>query len=71
MPAIGRLSPPFPENDDFTVLSQAELLKVARSAGKEFDDEAVKAVNRWRFRPATCDGTPITAHVDVEVSSHR
>jgi TonB family protein len=46
-------------------------VKVARSAGKEFDDEAVKAVNRWRFRPAMCDGTPIPAQIHVEVSSHR
>ena len=30
------------------------------------DDEAVKASRQWRFKPATKDGTPVTAHVVIE-----
>jgi hypothetical protein len=36
-------------------------LKVVQSAGGAFDSVALKAVSQWRFKPATCDGEPISA----------
>jgi TonB family protein len=31
------------------------------------DEEAIKAVQQWRFRPALNRGTPISMHTTVEV----
>jgi TonB family protein len=45
-------------------------LEVALSAGKDFDDHALAAVGRWKFRPATCDGVPIPMEIAVEVDFH-
>src|ERR1700723_3150780 len=45
--------------------------KVARSSGSDgFDRDAISAVRRWRFKPATCDGTPISTHINLEISSN-
>ena len=46
-------------------------IKVVRSGGKAFDDQAVRAISRWRFAPFTCDGKPFTAEIRVEVEFHR
>ncbi|MGA2353454.1 MAG: energy transducer TonB [Terriglobales bacterium] len=48
-------------------------LKVSRSGGKEFDRSALEAVRGWRFKPAICNGQPISAHINVEIrfSPHR
>jgi TonB family protein len=46
-------------------------LKVAKSGGKDFDKDAVSAVSRWRYKPATCDGEPIPAQLEVQIDFHR
>jgi len=47
-------------------------LKVSRSGGKEFDDAALAAVQKWRFKPATCDGEPMPIEIRVEANfSHQ
>lgn len=46
-------------------------LSVARSIGKAFDDRALAAVRRWVFRPAMCDGDPVTVQVNVEVEFRK
>jgi TonB family protein len=43
-------------------------LKVARSGGKSFDENALRAVRAWRFKPAVCDGRPIATTIQVEVN---
>lgn len=43
-------------------------LKVVRSVDGVFDQAALKAVQNWRFRPATCDGIPMTTHIYVSVN---
>jgi TonB family protein len=43
-------------------------LQVVRSAGNDFDQAAMNAARRWRFKPSTCDGTAIPARIDIEIS---
>ena len=42
-------------------------LKVERSLGYGSDENAPRAVRRWRFQPATKYGEPVAASVGVEV----
>jgi TonB family protein len=41
-------------------------LRVRRSGGKDFDDRALTAVGRWRFKAGSCDGEPIPTEINVE-----
>lgn len=43
-------------------------VRVTRSGGKPFDDEAVATVQRWRFKPATCNGEPMGTQISVEIN---
>jgi TonB family protein len=44
-----------------------EDIHVIESGGKPFDDQAVGAVQRWHFKPATCNGEPIASQIDYAV----
>ncbi len=39
--------------------------EVASSGGADFDAAAIEAVARWRFSPATRDGTPVAARIRI------
>ncbi len=43
-------------------------IRVQRSLGMGLDEEAVKAVEKWRFQPATKDGHPVPVMINVEVN---
>ncbi len=44
--------------------------KVITSSGiDEFDHDALVAVQKWRFKPSTCDGKPVVTHIAVQVKS--
>jgi TonB family protein len=45
-------------------------VKVTRSLDQKFglDDEAVKAFERWRFKPGTREGKPVAVSIAVEMS---
>jgi TonB family protein len=43
-------------------------IRVARSVGYGLDEEAIKAVKKWRFKPGTMDGKPVAVMVNVEVT---
>ena len=42
-------------------------IRVQRSIGYGLDEEAVKAVRKWRFHPATRDGKPVAVQINIEV----
>lgn len=43
-------------------------IQVARGLGYGLDEEAVKAVRKWKFAPATFDGVPVPVRLHVDVS---
>jgi len=43
-------------------------IHVARSAGKDFDASAVKAVEQYRFSPAMRAGNPVAVKITIEVN---
>jgi TonB family protein len=45
-------------------------VKVSKSLGLGLDEEAVKAVQTWKFNPATLEGTPVAVHLVVSVDFH-
>jgi TonB family protein len=45
-------------------------VRVNQSAGKNFDEQALAAVGRWKFKPSTCDGEPVPAAIQVQVDFH-
>ena len=53
------------------VKGHPQRLKVTRSAGKAFDEEALKAVRSWQFEPAKCGGESVPMQMNIEVSSGR
>lgn len=69
-----------PNSQGYVVLSlvvgtdgKTHLIHVVQSGGEAFDVSAVRAVQQWKFRPATCQGEPIATmiNVDVEFRPHR
>ncbi|MFI5116102.1 MAG: energy transducer TonB [Terriglobales bacterium] len=47
-----------------------QRINVKRAAGMGLDEEAVKAVERWRFEPAEKDGKPVPVMINIEVNFH-
>jgi TonB family protein len=43
-------------------------INIVRPLGLGLDERAVEAVQKWRFDPATKDGQPIPAQVNIEVN---
>ncbi len=41
-------------------------IKVIRSLAMGLDEQAIKAVSKWRFKPATKDGKPVPVFIEVE-----
>jgi TonB family protein len=39
-----------------------------RSIAKGLDEEAIKAVEQYRFKPATLDGSPVPVRINIEVN---
>jgi TonB family protein len=45
-------------------------IRVGQSLGMGLDEQAIAAVTRWRFRPATRNGQPVATQIAVEVDFH-
>ena len=45
-------------------------IKLLRSLGLGLDEEAIKAVEHWCFKPATKDGKPVAVFINAYVSFH-
>jgi len=45
-------------------------LEILRPLGGGMDEEALRAVNTWRFEPARKDGQPVAVRVEVQVEYH-
>jgi protein TonB len=43
-------------------------VKVKKSLDAELDEEAVKAMKKWEFKPGTKEGKPVDVLVDVEMT---
>ena len=46
----------------------AEDVKVTKSLDPDLDQEAIKAVRQWQFRPGTKDGKPVDVEVNIEMT---
>jgi TonB family protein len=45
-----------------------KVLGVIRGLGYGLDENAVAAIERWRFKPGTKDGTPVKVSLNIEVN---
>lgn len=45
-------------------------IRVSQSVGMGLDEQAIAAVRRWRFRPATLNGRPVATQIAVQVDFH-
>jgi TonB family protein len=53
------------------IRSFADKLPVGQQrAGRQMDQEAIEAVKRYRFHPATLNGQPVPTEVTIEVNFH-
>jgi protein TonB len=43
-------------------------VKIIRSLDDELDQQAVKALMQWKFRPGTRDGSPVAVRVNIEMT---
>jgi TonB family protein len=50
------------------VKGKAQDVQIARSGGESFDDEAVRAVRNWKFKPASCNGEAMAIQLTVEIN---
>lgn len=47
---------------------RAHDIKVARSLGMGLDENAIKAVRRWKFKPSEYNGKPVPVQINVEIN---
>jgi protein TonB len=43
-------------------------VRVLKPGDPAFDDEAVKALKQWEFKPGTKDGKPVPVRIEVELT---
>ncbi len=45
-----------------------DMLKMLRGIGLGLDENAVKALRQWKFRPGMKNGVPVDVYLNVEVN---
>ncbi len=50
---------------------RTQQIQVIRPLGPEYDENATKAVQKFRLRPATLDGKPVMFRISVEINFAR
>jgi TonB family protein len=45
-------------------------IRIVKSLSPELDDSAIEAVSQYKFKPATLNGDPIPARIDVALAFH-
>lgn len=45
-------------------------VKLSQGLGYGLDEEAIRAVKKWKFAPATKDGQPVAVEITIEVNFH-
>jgi periplasmic protein TonB len=53
-----------------TSAGKTTQIRVLQGRGYGLDQKAIEAVSRWKFQPATKDGTPVSVEIAVEISFH-
>jgi len=43
---------------------------IVKKVRRDLDEEALKAVRRWKFKPGTYEGQPVPVTVHVEMMFH-
>ena len=43
-------------------------MRVIKGVGLGLDEQALEAIDRWRFRPGSKDGNPVTVSATIEVN---
>jgi TonB family protein len=53
-----------------TSAGQTTQIRVLTSRGYGLDEKAIEAVRKWKFKPATRDGVPVSVEMALEISFH-
>jgi protein TonB len=48
----------------------AENIAILDPLGMGLDEQAVKAVQQWKFQPAMKDGQPVRVQINIEIDFH-
>lgn len=47
---------------------KVKKIVVTRPLGYGLDEEAIRSVRQWKFKPALKDGDPVSVEINVEIS---
>jgi TonB family protein len=47
---------------------RAQNIHVVKSLGMGLDEKAIEAIQKWKFKPAMKDGTPVNVRAQIEVN---
>lgn len=55
---------------EITAEGRPENIRVKQSLGHGLDENAIAAVQNWRFKPGVKDGQPVAVYANIEVTFH-